>query len=119
MREILDRITAVGKDAREARDATIALNARLTAENTQEQIAKIWARIEASDSTYRSDLLNTSARIGERIGKHEGRTADLEAWRQRIEGANGLVKFLSRYSPWLVTAAAAVYAYVHGGGKMP
>lgn len=126
MREILARVDGVakqvedvGKDAREARDATIELKARLSAENSQEQIAKIWARMEAADTAHRSDLLNAISRTGDRVGKAEARVSDLEAWRQRLEGANGLVRWLSRYAPWLVSALVAGYAYVHGGGKLP
>lgn len=107
-------VDAIGKDAREARDATIGLNARMGAENTQEQLAKIWARIEAADTEHRSDLLNAIARSGERTGVLEARVVKIEEWKNRLEGANGLVGWLAKHAPWLATAAIAGLAIFKG-----
>lgn len=122
-REILRRLDGLEKTAGEARDETLKLNARLTAENTQEQLAKIWTRMETADLQNRADLQNSydrlnaaqSARSAQIEGNVAALTSDMDAlkeWRNKIEGANGLVGWLAKHAPWLVTAAVAGLALI-------
>lgn len=114
-------LDAVAKDAREGRDAALGLVQRLTAENTQQELQKIWARIEQSDAAHREDLRNSYARMAEAAATRykeleidrdawKKRVEQLEAWRNKIEGANGLLGWVAKHSPWLVTVAVAVLA---------
>lgn len=114
-------LEATARDARKACDATLTLTARLTAENTQVEIAKIWQRIETADAAHRADLQNSYARINEAAAARSReleidrdlwkvRVEALEDWRARIEGASGLVGWLAKHAPWLVTVAIAVLA---------
>lgn len=86
----------------------------MSAENTQEQIAKIWARIEKADTEHRSDLLNAMARTGERTGALEARVASIEEWKNKLQGAKGMIGWLSKHAPWLMAATLSMAAIFRG-----
>lgn len=103
-------LDAIAKDAREGRDAALGLRERISAENTQEGMAKLWAELKAVENASRSDLVNAVSRIGDAHGKLASRVESLEAWRNELKGANGLMSWLSKHAPWIFAAMAAAVA---------
>lgn len=108
----------VARDTREARDETIKLTSRLTAENTQGELQKIWARIERQDVEHRADLANSYQRLAETMAKRAGEiegaadalraeVSDLQAWRNKLDGANGVVGWVVKHAPWLAALAVS------------
>lgn len=104
-----DQMGLVGHDAREARDATIALKAQMGAENLGERITALKGDINAVETAYRSDLQTAIGAVRREHADtktvHETRLAALEAWRNKADGATGLLGWLSRWAPWLINGA--------------
>lgn len=112
-RELLALIEALGvrvdetrDDAREARDAARALSERLGAQDIPSQLVELRGHVDAGFVAARTDLVNAMDKITReaRTGHddHETRLKALEAFRSRIEGAGGVVTWLSKNAPWLV-----------------
>lgn len=146
-REILARIEGLSgridetrEDAREARDAATKLTERVGAQDIPAKLAELKGQVEKGFADARSDLVNSSDKItremrtghedhGKRISAleqfrdgvdfkgHATRIEALEAVRNRTDGANGVLKWMSANMPWLaptVFVAAIVMAAVLG-----
>jgi len=111
-------VASVGADAREARDATIELKAKVDGSDTSARLSAIEQKVATGFQDARSDLVNSMDKLTRETRENhnglEGRVASLEAWRQRIEGANSLLGWLSKNAPWLITGAIAVLALLKG-----
>lgn len=107
------RLDETRQDAREARDATTKLTERLTTQDMPAEIAKLRAAMDAGFIAARSDLTVASSHTNTAISDLSKRVDELENWRERLNGASGLVGWLSRNAPWLVTLVAVLGAYFH------
>lgn len=132
IRALSGRLEAVGRDAREARDATIRLDARVGSEDTPTKIAEIAARIETIAKDARSDLVNAMDKHTRELREGQGaqdrrmdalaldmstRLTSLEKWRSQLEGANGLVSWAAKNAGWLFAALAWGVTFYEGVRK--
>lgn len=117
------RLTETREDAREARDAATKLTERLTSQDVPTKLAEMRGQMDAGFSASRADLQNVSDKITrefrEKHAGHEVRIEALEAFRQRLEGASGLLGWLGKNTPWLITVIMAVAAAVGLKDKLP
>lgn len=117
------RVTETRDDAREARDTARALRVATEAQAIPAEMAKLGAAIEKVGSDGRSDLVNTASKITtemrDGLTDLAARTAALESFRSRIEGAGGVFGWLAKNMPWLLTVAFAIAAAVGLSGKHP
>lgn len=107
-------VEAVKADAREARDAARDSAAATKAQDIPAALEKLRGQVERSATDSRADLVNSISRVTsemrEGLSGHETRLQKLEAARSRFAGATGLLGWLSRHAPWLVTAGLALAA---------
>ena len=128
------RITETREDAREARDAATKLTERLASQDVPAQMAKLQSELAAGFIAHRSDLVNAADKITREFREadakiisdaklkgdgHDARIAALESFRQRIEGASGLVGWMAKNTSWLITVLFAVVAAVGLKEKLP
>lgn len=109
------RVDGVDKAAREARDAARDSAAATRAQDIPAEMEKLRGQVAMIASDGRSDLVNAVTKVTEEMRKglsdHDGRIKRLEDARSRFDGATGLLGWLSRNAPWLLTALAAAAAF--------
>lgn len=117
------RVESVGGDAREARDGVLQLTAGLNAQGIPAKVAELDGKIDVVAQTARSDLVNATTQIKREVrDKHDAlvkRVADLEAFRNRIDGASGLLGWIGKNTPWLVAVLLAGLAALGFKDKLP
>jgi hypothetical protein len=118
-----DRITETRADAREARDAVVRLTERVGAQDTPTKLAELRGDMEKGFQAARSDLVNAANKITSEVRgeleKHDARIKSLEDFRQRIEGASGLIGWLGKNAPWLLSVFFAGVAVLGFKDKLP
>lgn len=108
-----DRVTEVGKDAREARDGLNRIEATLLEQNVAERLAELRAEFKASYVELRADGINSYSRlradvtaarkeIDDRQAVAESRIDALEKYRDQTDGARSLMGWLAKNAPWLL-----------------
>lgn len=123
LRALSGRVDGVQKDAREARDVARDNLAQTQAQDLPAKVAELRGHIEALDTARRADLLNAIEKLTResRTGhdEHEKRLKALEAFQSRFDGATGLMGWVSKYAPWLLSAALGVLAMLGLRDKIP
>jgi hypothetical protein len=113
---VQDQTQEIHKDAREARDAVTKLTERVGAQDTPARLAELSGKVERGFIEARSDLVNTADKLTREMRGDfeilEKRLAALEQWKQRMDGATGLMGWISKNAPWLVGFALAAAAWV-------
>lgn len=109
-----ERMREISTDAREARDAANRLTERFNTQDVPARISEVKALVERLDSERRSDLVNSASKITTEMREghddHEGRIKELEDARHRMAGATGLIGWIGRNAPWLLTGLIALAA---------
>jgi hypothetical protein len=117
------RIDETREDAREARDAATKLTERVGAQDIPAKLAELKGQVEKGFSDARSDLVNTSDKITREMRDghrdHGARLDALEAFRNKIEGAKGLMGWVAKNAPWLFAVSFAVAAAIGWKEKIP
>jgi outer membrane murein-binding lipoprotein Lpp len=114
-------VESVKADAREARDAARESAAATKAQDLPAKIAELKGQVEKMAEGNRADLVNAISRVtaevregkadhGARLDAHDIRLDKLEAGHNRFKGATGLIGWISRNMPWLMTALVAAAA---------
>lgn len=110
-------------DAREARDAALRLTERVGAQDTPAKLAELRGDLEKGFQAARADLVNAVDKLTREVrsdfANHDDRIKSLEDFRQRIEGAGGLVGWLGKNAPWLLTITFAGMAALGFKEKLP
>jgi chromosome segregation ATPase len=130
LREIIARLQGVEErmaetraDAREARDAALRLTERVGAQDTPAKLAELRGDLEKGFQAARADLVNAVDKLTREVrsdfANHDDRIKSLEDFRQRIEGAGGLVGWLGKNAPWLLTITFAGMAALGFKEKLP
>lgn len=96
----------VARDTREGRDAALSIKATIEAHNLPAQIAALRGDLEKTEQGLRADIVNASAHVRNEISALDARLKAVEAKQARTDGATGLMGWIIRYAPWLLSAAA-------------
>jgi len=110
LESIRDIAKGAAADAREARDGVNRIENRLSGENHREEIAQLWAKLNANEVAARTDNANTYDKIMMRV-------LPLEADKAERDGAKGWRQGFNKAMPWLVAIAAlalSVASKFHG-----
>jgi hypothetical protein len=117
------RVTETRDDAREARDTARALRVATEAQAIPAEMAKLGAAIEKVGSDGRSDLVNTASKITtemrDGLADLAARTAVLETFKSKVEGAGGVFGWFAKNMPWLIAICGAALAALGWSGKHP
>jgi len=125
LKALNNRVDGVQSDARESRDAARDILAQTRAQDLPAKVAELRGHLDASSTAIRSDLVNAINKVTTEVrAKHdehevrfevnEDRLDKLESFRDRLDGARGLVGWLAKNAPWLLTvifAGAAVLGF--------
>lgn len=131
------RINDTRQDAREARDATQTLTAKLAGQDTPAQLEKIRGEMAAGFVAARADLINSAARynselekvdnrissVDERLNKRVDETTSriktLENFHERNVGVSGFVDWLGKHAPWIIAMGLAISSILGFKAKIP
>jgi hypothetical protein len=118
-----NRVSEIREDAREARDAATRLTERFGAQDLPTKMAELRADLEKWVAASRSDLVNAMDKVTRETRAasedHERRIADLERFKNRLEGASGVFGWMSKNAPWLIAILMAGLAAIGLKGKLP
>lgn len=106
------RVDDLGKDTREGRDLALSIKTILETQNMPAQIAALRGDMEKGFQGARSDLVNATDHVRRDVAELEARIVSLEQFRQRADGASGLMSWVLRNAPWLFAGIAAFAAGV-------
>ncbi len=112
----------IKNNAREARDAARDIAAATKAQDIPAKIAELRGFVEKTNAELRSDMVNSNTRITSELRTDfdkcekdvialDTRVEALEAVHNRALGMTGVIGWLSRYAPWLISAVAFVLSF--------
>lgn len=111
--DAIDRgLIQVAADAREARDTARETKTQLDAQALPARIAELHGEMTKGFADARSDLVNSNAHLRTELDAHDKRIASLEEWRAEGKGARGVLAWLTKHAPWLLSIILAGAAAV-------
>lgn len=118
-----DRIAETRADAREARDAVLRLTERVGAQDTPTKLAELKGEMEKGFQGARADLVNAMDKLTREVrhdlASHDARIKALEDFKSRIDGAGGVIGWIGKNAPWLLSVLFAGLAVVGFKDKLP
>lgn len=118
-----DRISETRTDAREARDAVLRLTERVGAQDTPAKLAELRGEMEKGFQGARVDLVNAVDKLTREVrhdlASHDVRIKALEDFKSRIDGAGGVIGWIGKNAPWLLSVFFAGLAVLGFKEKLP
>lgn len=101
-------VEAVATDTREARDTALRIEATLQVYDIPAKIEAVRGHVDTIEQGLRADIVNSIGKVRGEIADLAARVGALEVAKARDDGAKGLMAWLIKHAPWLVTVLGAL-----------